>query len=159
MLLLAPFGRSAATSCKNRELRQQRRRLLRKRHLKIAFALLQTYRAYSMLFISSNLSEFFRSWILKDSINNQKKRKRVVVLFSRPPQNVKFGSFTSQSCNDGVEMYKKSWCTRNKVVVLLIKPIAFLPFSLTSPSSLLKLLYSETLRRKHRPFLLQIAAI
>ena len=137
MLLLAPFGRSAATSCKNRELRQQRRRLPRKRHLKIAFALLQTYRAYSMLFISSNLSEFFRSWILKDSINNQKKRKRVVVLFSRPPQNVKFGSFTSQSCNYCVEMYKKSWCAC-KVVVLLIKPIAFLPFSLPSPSSLLQ---------------------
>ena len=38
-----------------------------------------------------------------------------------------------QSGNDGKEMYKKS------VVVLLIKPIAFLPFSLPSASSLLKL--------------------
>ena len=35
-------------------------------------------------------------------------------------------------------MYKKAWCTC-KVVVLPIKPIASLPFSLTSPSSLLKL--------------------
>ena len=35
-------------------------------------------------------------------------------------------------------MYKKAWCTC-KVVVLLIKPIVFLPFSLPSASSLLKL--------------------
>ena len=35
-------------------------------------------------------------------------------------------------------MYKKAWCAC-KVVVLLIKPIAFLTFSLPSPSSLLKL--------------------
>ena len=35
-------------------------------------------------------------------------------------------------------MYKKVWCTC-KVVVLLIKPIVILPFSLRSPSSLLKL--------------------
>ena len=35
-------------------------------------------------------------------------------------------------------MYKKAWCTC-KVVVLLIKPIAFLPFSLPSASLLLKL--------------------
>ena len=35
-------------------------------------------------------------------------------------------------------MYKKVWYTC-KVVVLLIKPIVFLPFSLPSPSSLLKL--------------------
>ena len=31
-------------------------------------------------------------------------------------------NFTSQSCSDGKEMYKKVWCTC-KVVVLLIKPI------------------------------------
>ena len=35
-------------------------------------------------------------------------------------------------------MYKKAWCTC-KLVVLLNKPIAFLTFSLPSPSSLLKL--------------------
>ena len=37
-------------------------------------------------------------------------------------------------------MFKKEWC-ECKVVVLLIKPIAFLPFSL--PSALLKLLNSD----------------
>ena len=38
-------------------------------------------------------------------------------LCSPPAQNMKFGSFKLQSCNDGKEMYKKVWCT-NKVVVL-----------------------------------------
>ena len=48
------------------------------------------------------------------------------------------GTITLQTCNDGKEMYKKARCTC-KVVVLRNKPIAFLPFSLPSPSSLLKL--------------------
>ena len=48
--------------------------------------------------------------------------------------------FTSQSCCDDNKMYKKAWRTC-KVVVLLIKPIAFLPFSFPSP--LLKLLNSD----------------
>ena len=33
-------------------------------------------------------------------------------------------------------MYKKTWCTSKVVVLLMSKPIAFLPFSLLSPSSL-----------------------
>ena len=41
------------------------------------------YRAHVISFISSNLGEFFESWILKDSINNQEKKKRIVVLLSR----------------------------------------------------------------------------
>ena len=36
------------------------------------------------------------------------KKKRVVVLRSGPPQNVKFGSFTSLSCIEGKEMYQKA---------------------------------------------------
>ena len=42
--------------------------------------------------------------------------------------------FPSWSCNDGKEMYKKAWCT-----FCQSKPITFLPVSLTSPWSLLKL--------------------
>ena len=38
---------------------------------------------------------------------------------------------------DGREMYKKAWCSC-KIVVLLIKPIAFVAFPLPSPSSDLK---------------------
>ena len=46
--------------------------------------------------------------------------------------NVQLGIFM---CSDGKEMYKKA-C---KIVFFLSKPIAFLTFSLASPSSLLKL--------------------
>ena len=35
------------------------------------------------------------------------KEKKVVVLCSRPRQNVKLGTFTLKSWNDGKEMYKK----------------------------------------------------
>ena len=33
------------------------------------------------------------------------------------------------------KMYKKAWCTRRVVVLLIYKPIAFLPFSLPSPTA------------------------
>ena len=52
--------------------------------------------------------------MLKDCIKVQKKKKKVVVLCSRPRQNVNLGTFTLLSCNDGKEM-----CTC-KVAVLLI---------------------------------------
>ena len=47
------------------------------------------------------------------------KTKKPVILCPSPPQNVKLRTFTSQSCNDGKEMYKKALCSC-KVVVLLI---------------------------------------
>ena len=46
-------------------------------------------------FNSSNLGSFCWSWILKDYIEVQRKKKKVVALCSRPLQNVKLGSFTS----------------------------------------------------------------
>ena len=49
-------------------------------------------------FISSNIGEVFWIWILKDCIKVQEKKKKVVVLCLRPPQNVKLGTFTF---NDG----------------------------------------------------------
>ena len=65
------------------------------------------YRAYSISFNSSNVDYFFWSSILKDRIKVHEKKKKVVALCSRPPQNVKLGIFTSQSCSDGKQMYKK----------------------------------------------------
>ena len=53
------------------------------------------YHAYSISFNSSNVGSFFWSWILKDCIEVQEKKKKVAILSSRPPQNVKLGSFTS----------------------------------------------------------------
>ena len=44
---------------------------------------LKLYRAYSTLFNSSNVGKSFWSWILKDCIKIQEKKKKVVVLCSR----------------------------------------------------------------------------
>ena len=50
--------------------------------------------------------------MLKDSIKVQKEKKKVVVLFSRPRQNVNLGTFTLLSCNDG----KAKKCARAKLL-------------------------------------------
>ena len=47
--------------------------------LKSEFALPQTYRAYSISFNSSNVGKFFWSWILKDCIKVQEKKKKNVI--------------------------------------------------------------------------------
>ena len=57
---------------------------------------LKLYRAFALSFNSSNVAFFFCSWILKDCIKVQEKKSKVV-LCSRPPQNVKFGIFTTYS--------------------------------------------------------------
>ena len=70
----------------NKELKQHRRRRLRKRHLKSEVALLQTL---SRLFHRAKFVKFwqffffFWSWIPKDCIEVQEKKKKVVVLCSR----------------------------------------------------------------------------
>ena len=56
---------------------------------------LRLYRNYSISFSSSDVGEFFWSWILKGCIKVQEKKKKVIVLCSRPPQKVKLSSFTS----------------------------------------------------------------
>ena len=68
----------------------------------------------------SNVGKCFWSWILKDCIEVQEKKKKVVILCSCPPQDVKSGTFTSQSCSGhSKEMYRKVCCTC-KFDVLLI---------------------------------------
>ena len=68
--------------------------ILRKRHSKSEFELLQTYRAHSNSLNSSNVSKLFWSWILKDYIKVQEKKKESR-LCSRPRQNVKLDTFRS----------------------------------------------------------------
>ena len=92
-----------------RKHKQQRRRRLRKRHLKSEVTLLQTL---SLLF---HLVCFVKcwpkcswSWILKDCIKVQEKKKKVVALCSRPRQNVNLSTFTLQSCNDGKRNVQES---------------------------------------------------
>ena len=122
-----------------RELKHQRRRQVQKSRLKSGFALPQTL---SRLFIFFNLlkaGKFSWSWILKDCIKVQEKNKKVVVSCSRPQQNVKLGTFTFKSWNDGYEMYQEPCCARANLLFCQSDPVAFLQFSLPSPSSLLKL--------------------
>ena len=83
---LTVFPWKTARAQYNRQLKQERRRRLRKRHLKSEFALLQTLSRYSISFSSSNVGDFFRSWILKEYIEVQEKKKKS--LCSRPPENV-----------------------------------------------------------------------
>ena len=76
----------------SREFTQRRWQRLRKRQLRC----LKLNRAYSNSFNSLNVSKCFWSWILKDRIKVQEKKKKVFVLCSRPRQNVKLGSFVQR---------------------------------------------------------------
>ena len=94
-------------------------------------------------FNSSDVDKFVLGFNSERLYRISGKEKNVVVLCSRCLRNVNLDLiFTSQSCSDGKEMYKKVWCTW-KVVFCQSKPIsiAFLPFSLSllSSSPLLKL--------------------
>ena len=77
-----------------RELKQQRRWLLQKRHLKSEFSPFQTL---SRLF---HLVYFVKCWLMFLELNSKGlyqswgKEKKVVVLCSRPRQNVNLGTFT-----------------------------------------------------------------
>ena len=78
------------------------------------------------------------SWTLKDCIEIQEKKMKVVVLCSRPPQNVKFGIFTTYSRAVTAKKRTKERDARTNFFCQS-KSIALLPFSLALPSSLLKL--------------------
>ena len=110
--------------CDIRELKWQRRQRLRKRHLKSEFVLPQSYHAYSISVNSSNDDEFFLELNSKGLYQSSEKKKEVVVLCSRPIQNVKLGSITSYSCNDGKERYKKRDASA-KLLFCQSKPVFF----------------------------------
>ena len=118
-----------------RELKQQRRWRLQKHE----FAPLQTL---SRLF---HLVYFVKCWQMFLELNSKGqyqtsgKEKKVVVLCSRPRQDIIIQALSHCSrAMTAKKCTKKAWCTC-KVVVLLIKPTALLLFSLPSTSSLLKL--------------------
>ena len=70
------------------------------------------YRAYSILFTLSNVGKCFWSWILKDHVKVQEKKKKVVDFGSRPLQNANLGTFTFNSrATTTKKCTKKAWCT------------------------------------------------
>ena len=103
---------------------------------KVKSRFLKLYRAYPISFNSSNADYFFWSWILKDCLKVQGKKEKVFVLCSRPSQNVK--AFSRHSRALTVKKCTEKRDTRAKLLFCQYKPIAFMPFSLTSRSSLRK---------------------
>ena len=107
------------------------------------------YRAYSISFTSSNVGKCFWSWILNDCIKVREKKRK---LLSCVPVLDKTWIQALSRCSRATtakKCTKKAWHTC-KVVVLLIKPVAFLPFWLPSTSSLLKLPNKEFWQRRQR---------
>ena len=82
--------------------------------LKVNSRCFKLYRALFHLVYFVKCWQIFLELNAKGLYQSSKKKKKVVVLCSRPRQNVNLGTFTLLSCNDGKEM-----CTC-EVAVLLI---------------------------------------
>ena len=98
------------------------------------------YRAYSISIISSNVGNFFLEFNCKrlSQCSGKEKESRCPVFTSLKKREI--ASFTSQSCSDGkLKKCTKKRAARAQLLFCQSKPIAFLTFLLTSPSSLLKL--------------------
>ena len=112
------------------------------------------YSAYSISFISSNVGNFFWSWILKDCIEVQEKKKgsRCLVFMSSKKREIRQFHVVVVQWRQTEKMYKKAWYACKVVVLPESKPVAFVTFLLTSPSSLLKLkhLLIETIAAVYR---------
>ena len=81
------------------------------------------------------MATFFYSWFRKDCIEVQGKRNKIVVLCTRPLQNVKIrGGFTLSACNDSKEMYKnahvQSCCFANLNLLLFCRSRFLFPLFL-----------------------------
>ena len=124
-----------------RELMQQRRRWLRKRHLKSEVALLKIYRDCSISFSSSNAGNFFLDLNLYLS-SGKEKESRCLEFTSSTKRGILRRSREA--------LWRQSNVQKSVMHVQICfffwggggggqsKPAAFLKFSLTSPSSLLK---------------------
>ena len=80
--------------CNNRELKQQWRRRLQERHLKSEFAPLQNLSRLFHLVYFAKCWQMFLELNSKGLYQSSGKEKKVVVLCSRPRQNVNSGAFT-----------------------------------------------------------------
>ena len=91
-----------------RELKQQGRRRLRKPHLKSEYALPQ---ASSCLLYLVQFVKCWKIFLILNGLHNRssgkKKDSRFLVFTFIFSKKVKLERFTSQSCNDCKEMYKK----------------------------------------------------
>ena len=96
--------------------KQQGRRRLRKRHFKSEFALPQTlsrlFHITCISFNSSKVSKFFWSWILKDGIKVQEKKKQSCcrVYPSSTKREIRHFHVVVVQLRQNKEMNKKAWC-------------------------------------------------
>ena len=109
-----------------REPKQQRRQQLRKRHFKSRKSrCFKLYRAFSISFNLLNVGNFPWSWILKDCIKVQEKKKKVFVLchILHKTWNLAFSrcvrAVTAKKCT------KKAWFSRRAVVLPILKTSVF----------------------------------
>ena len=107
---------------------QQQRRRLRKRHLKSEFALLQTLSRFF------HLVQFVKCWQFFLELNS-----KILYQSSGKEKETRCLVFTSSTKCDSVTVTAKKMCTkkcdaRAELLFCQTKPVAFLPFSLTSPS-------------------------
>ena len=65
--------------------------------LKVNSRCFKLYRAYTFSFSLSNVGKFFWNWIQIECIEDQEKKKKVVVLWSCRLQKVKLGIFLPAS--------------------------------------------------------------
>ena len=100
---------------------------------------LKVNRAYSISFDSSMVGKFFWSLILKDCIKGPEKKRKLVFLCSRPRQIVKLGTYMFVVVQRRLRNVQKSVVHVQSCYLPPKKLIAFLPFSLPSPLSMLKL--------------------
>ena len=96
------------------------------------------YRNYSYPLTLSKVGELSWSWIPREHIQVQKQKQNFVVACLRFP--TKLVEISRSRAKTAKKCIKKGrWRCKLKLLFLFIKSIAFLPFSFTSPSSLLKL--------------------
>ena len=93
---------------------------------KVNSLFLELFLAYSITFNSSNVGKWFWSWILKDCIKVQKKKKRCCFVFpsSTKRENRMFHVVVAQRRLRNVQKSVQSFCFANLTLLL------FLPFSL-----------------------------
>ena len=90
---------------------------------KVCSCWFKLYRAYSISLYSSDVGEFFLSWILKDCIRVQEKKlkKRVVVWCSRPQFHVVVVKLRQQNVQNSV-MHVQNCCFANLTLLLFCRP-------------------------------------
>ena len=107
---------------------------------------LKPYHAYSNSFSSSNVGKFFWSWILKTVSKFRKRKGKFLshVFTSSTKSEIRhFHVVVAQRRQRNVQ---KSMIRGQRCCINQSEPIAFFPFSLPSPPSLLKLPHEGLLR-------------